>query len=94
MKLLCELGLYEDGVALALEVDTGLAKAVANRWGGGGGPMDGKLCLGGCWWNGGGARTAGCGWSIGSACAVSCCCNSGSALAAPTRRVAAVADGE
>jgi hypothetical protein len=30
VKLLCELGLYEDAVPLALAVDLGLAKAVAN----------------------------------------------------------------
>jgi hypothetical protein len=30
VKLLCELGLYEDAVALALAVDLQLAKAVAN----------------------------------------------------------------
>lgn len=30
MKLLCELGLFEDAVSLALDVDLDLAKAVAN----------------------------------------------------------------
>lgn len=30
VKLLCELGLYEDAVPLALAVELGLAKAVAN----------------------------------------------------------------
>lgn len=30
MKLLCELSLFEDAVSLALDVDLGLAKAVAN----------------------------------------------------------------